>query len=1121
MKICLIAGALLVPTFFCGQFDQTYLNTEWKFQHAYSTSSQPHLLQSTNLSGNLLQGIWQVDNDLLILTCLSAQGDALWQHDIFWENGQYATIELLNDNSALIAGSAYHQDFGNNRARLLKMSGDGDIEWTLWSSTDWENSTITALSVADSSRIWLTTTGWTGSTLEGRCHTVGYDGVAENTFGIQGIPVSIAAIQNQAKVMSGWTADGFIFKRLSKVHFEQGVQQELDIELPFELPEGIAGIHQTNDGHFYMIAHTLIAGNQAIQVWKINPQLEIDWTNTIQEAGTHLIAKAVASDDTGNLYVTGVAWGAEGISETLLARLEIEGNSTEQRMLSHGGGCSVSGESIAITGETICIIEAGCERAWIRAFDQGLHAMWSAPLIHEIGTHSIESCPDGVIVQTGTVNEATISRYTWYQSHGELGGDELHCSNQVVVRFREGLVDDAFLQDPSKRFGQLAALLPPALLDQMNAAVGFDLGSKGVVTKVFPWVQPGLSPSISRGGEEVSLEGFENVMMIHVSDAPDCAEWADDLGALFPMIRYAVPHHVLKLMSDPDDEYYVSQLSLASHDASFGGINAVDAWERSTGSAEIRVGVVDEIIDWAVLDFGSGAIGDGVIKGGYNYVQDFDLELSDLPSTDHYHGTACAGIIGARRNDGLGVAGIAGGDIANGIDGVSMYSLVIFEDQFAGVAQAANAIVQGASDINDGTLGFGLHAMNLSWGGPEDPLLKEAIEYAWLNDCMIAAARGNSGSDQAIYPACYNDEQVFSCGACGSDGVLLELGEDNYASSYGQNMDVLAPGNGADILTTFVTAPLDPIEESAYCLTESNYTCFRNTSAATAHATGTIALGLAYGSYMDYLFPEDQEHLIQLSCADPSNATTVGYSETQGWGRIDAGAYLQFLDPDLFQLIQLEFSPQIVQTDLNANIHLSVAFEDLGVGDYSGESLLLSQELATTLLPTDIPFAEWPRLHHTTGISSNLNYLGNNHEGQFVTSTIDNEVHVNCSIQLFHITADGNGNALDTWIPCSPEEARGAYSLLIKHQSTQWIEEPSEAGIALFPNPTEGTIHLTCDLSNFYEWEILDHLGRKVHKGTFQGNAWDINVESLPQGAYSLRLHVSENKQYSIHFIKL
>ena len=155
------------------------------------------------------------------------------------------------------------------------------------------------------------------------------------------------------------------------------------------------------------------------------------------------------------------------------------------------------------------------------------------------------------------------------------------------------------------------------------------------------------------------------------------------------------------------------------------GINIENAWGIETGKPFIKVGVHDSGIDTVHSDL-------NVVFGGAYFAEDptIPYEWGEDDYAGYGHGTPVAGIIGAKRDNATGIAGIAGGD-STGVPGCSMFDFRInFYDQgiasymCASVVDAARSVgsywdyPESYYDENpffDHTPGFGIHIGNHSY----------------------------------------------------------------------------------------------------------------------------------------------------------------------------------------------------------------------------------------------------------------------------------------------------------------------------------------------------------------------------------------------------------------------
>ncbi|MEQ1529429.1 MAG: S8 family serine peptidase [Methylococcales bacterium] len=218
----------------------------------------------------------------------------------------------------------------------------------------------------------------------------------------------------------------------------------------------------------------------------------------------------------------------------------------------------------------------------------------------------------------------------------------------------------------------------------------------------------------------------------------------------------------------------------------FNTLGIAELHKVTTGKG-IRIALIDTGVDVNHPD----------LKGQINYSENMAPEPQDHNLAD-VHGTAVAGVLSARPDNGIGIAGIAPD-----------------AEIFAFRACWPNNPNSLAARCNSFTLALALNQamrmhsqiINLSLSGPEDPLLRQLIEKALADGVIIIAAV--PGKDQSGgFPA--NIPGVI---AVGQDG-----GEANTS-------DIIAPGK--DILTTVPHQAYDFMTGSSF---------------ATPHVAGVIAL---------------------------------------------------------------------------------------------------------------------------------------------------------------------------------------------------------------------------------------------------------------------------------------
>lgn len=205
---------------------------------------------------------------------------------------------------------------------------------------------------------------------------------------------------------------------------------------------------------------------------------------------------------------------------------------------------------------------------------------------------------------------------------------------------------------------------------------------------------------------------------------------------------------------EPDDPLWQVSWSLAK-------VGAPLAWRLTTGSPDVIVAVVDTGIDVDHPDL-RGAV-----------VPGWDVVNGDANATDdHGHGTAVAGVIAARSNNGLGVTGACWRCSLMPVKVIGADGIGTAADIAEGVRWAAD---HGAAIVN----------MSFVMSGP-DAGVASAIDYARAKGVLVVAAAGNTAGDAPTFPASYPG--VISVTATDPDDRRYEW------ATHGGWVSVAAPG---------------------------------------------------------------------------------------------------------------------------------------------------------------------------------------------------------------------------------------------------------------------------------------------------------------------------------------
>jgi serine protease len=348
-----------------------------------------------------------------------------------------------------------------------------------------------------------------------------------------------------------------------------------------------------------------------------------------------------------------------------------------------------------------------------------------------------------------------------------------------------------------------------------------------------------------------------------IDAATDVATVVDELNAL-PDVELAEPNRFRETYVVPNDPDYAQQWGLPK-------INAPAAWDRTTGSANVVVGVIDTGIDLnhpelaPLLVPGRDLVdlGNAAPPPGFHFEGDFVGADSD-PQDEVGHGTHVAGTIACLSNNGTGVAGVTWGCHLMPVRVLAR----IVNNSNANDVRGSGSAADIAAGIRWAT-DHGCQVINMSLGGTVDTQVeRDAVAYAVAHDVVVVAAMGNSfqQGNPTSFPAAYPD--VVAVGA-------IDSGEHRAVfSQTGPHIDVAGPGVGV---------------RSTYW--DDTYANLSGTSMATPHVAGVAALIRSCNSNL----PAAQVAQILRDTAKPlrDDPADPVPNDSYGFGLVDAAAALE------------------------------------------------------------------------------------------------------------------------------------------------------------------------------------------------------------------------------------
>jgi thermitase len=237
-----------------------------------------------------------------------------------------------------------------------------------------------------------------------------------------------------------------------------------------------------------------------------------------------------------------------------------------------------------------------------------------------------------------------------------------------------------------------------------------------------------------------------------------------------PLVEYAEPNLILHAAWYPNDPRFGDQYGLTRIQAPAGWVAAGLEGFPATGG--VRVGVIDTGIDQTHPDLS------GQTVACASSLDPAPLQVGSC-ADGNGHGTHVAGILAAKANNGVGVAGVA--------FNADLVVCKALDDEGSGtLADVASCIGWARME--------GAKVISMSLEGPPATTLQNAVTAAWSggNGALVVAAAGNEGDDTVAYPAGYPEAM----------SVAATDENDAHADFSNANPDVEIAAPGVDIIST-------------------------------------------------------------------------------------------------------------------------------------------------------------------------------------------------------------------------------------------------------------------------------------------------------------------------------
>ncbi len=701
-----------------------------------------------------------------------------------------------------------------------------------------------------------------------------------------------------------------------------------------------------------------------------------------------------------------------------------------------------------------------------------------------------------LLVAAGLAGSALVAEEGTLGASAAIGGKAHRAEfvpGELLVKFRPNVLNQAWIEGKDDEVAIGTGIInDPLLRWKIEEILGVTTPAGRLkaggwkLQRVFNRLRPMHKRSRARSGKEVGIPDFYNLMLLQVSPEADVPRLVRELSAAEGIV-YAEPNYLHYPDAAPNDAHYNHQDSLEG--SSDRDIDAERAWNQTVGSNAIKVGVIDYGIDYDNSDLGGhfGSSGDKV-RGGWNFYNN-NSDPDDVHFTNwasHSHGTKVAGVIGALRNNSIGVAGIAGGDGGANI-GVQLYAFKTGgTSEGLRTSDVIDAIVEASLSP---PAGYGCHVINLSFGTYNySDSMRGAVGTAAANNVVVVAAKGNDGVTTKRYPADFDKWWVIAVGA--SDENDTREQNTDWSSNYGNDIDVMAPGVLSMVHTT-ARVEIDP------------YDSFQGTSAAAPHVSGIAALLL---SVQPDLHHADVEGIIKASAekvrTDLYSYNSEGWHSEMGFGRVNAADALDMLSSPW----TLTHASATGGSSSNAGTEYNLPV--LPVWDYGNSVYGYAYRIRKTVNFSTTYSAEpfvWGRGANESIGWGRTSPVHSVDHCDVISSTSTSAVLETFVYQVYEYDWESGYTYGRGWFPTSPSNARCAYTVLGTPGTPPVPPEPT-ACFTVSPTwgnaPLTVTVNASCSSDQdgtitSYSWNMGDggtRSGQSVSYTYWEADLYDITL---------------------------
>jgi serine protease len=351
------------------------------------------------------------------------------------------------------------------------------------------------------------------------------------------------------------------------------------------------------------------------------------------------------------------------------------------------------------------------------------------------------------------------------------------------------------------------------------------------------------------------------------------------------VVDYAEPNGIVRksqgAMFTPNDEFFEFQWNMEL-------VGAERTWAIQKGTPSVGVAVLDTGV--AYENYTDPVTGQVFARapdwGDVTFLQGWDaVNRDDHPNDDEWHGTHVASTIAEGTNNVTDLAGLAFGCAIMPVKVLDQHGEGTFFEVAEGIDYAASYTEGGERPVK---------VINMSLGTEGySEAVRRAVDRAYANGIVLAAAAGNTGEPGIDFPASLSN--VIAVGA------VDQRGERAQYSSTGPELELMGPGGDCDRddnNDNFGDCVYQQMPDFEF-VAEGIYTEFcpcglDGTSMATPHVSAAAALLFSQG----ITNPDEVRAALQQTARKIGGAPEDGRNDTVGYGLMQPAAALSGLGFD-------------------------------------------------------------------------------------------------------------------------------------------------------------------------------------------------------------------------------